>query len=213
MTIRAYPEIHLNKAQTALGTAFDYAVNACKIDGGDFAKMLAASSTGKRLENGEPAVLSGKSGVETACDIIYEATGKKEDGIQNESFSRSPEYWIGWAAAYYQWYSDRSYYEIFTAVSYGDFEKMYYTLHEADISKFVDTVDSIIKTKLPETNLKRLRLSYGITQAELAKQAGVSLRSIQMYEQRKKDINKASFETVYGISKVLGCSVEELFEK
>ncbi|MBO4761965.1 MAG: helix-turn-helix transcriptional regulator, partial [Lachnospiraceae bacterium] len=64
-----------------------------------------------------------------------------------------------------------------------------------------------------ETNLKRIRSSYGCTQSELANRSGVSLRSIQMYEQRNKDINKASAETLYRISKVLGCNIESLLEK
>lgn len=34
-----------------------------------------------------------------------------------------------------------------------------------------------------------------------------------MYEQRNKDINKASAETLYRISKVLGCTMEDLIEK
>ena len=47
---------------------------------------------------------------------------------------------------------------------------------------------------------------------ELAKQSGVSLRSIQMYEQRNKDINKAQMETVNNLAKVLGCKMEDLME-
>ena len=50
-------------------------------------------------------------------------------------------------------------------------------------------------------------------QAKLAKLSGVTLRSIQMYEQRRKDINKACAETLYSISKVLGCTIEDLIEK
>lgn len=61
--------------------------------------------------------------------------------------------------------------------------------------------------------MKRIRISYGCTQSELAKKAGVSLRSIQMYEQRKKDINKASAITLYRIAKVLGCNMESLIER
>ena len=57
------------------------------------------------------------------------------------------------------------------------------------------------------------RSSYGCTQAELATRSGVSLRSIQMYEQRNKDINKARAESLYRISKVLGCTIEDLLEK
>lgn len=33
-----------------------------------------------------------------------------------------------------------------------------------------------------------------------------------MYEQRNKDINKASAETLFWISKALGCSMENLIE-
>jgi transcriptional regulator with XRE-family HTH domain len=51
------------------------------------------------------------------------------------------------------------------------------------------------------------------TQAELARRSGVSLRSIQMYEQRNKDINKAGAEALYRLSKVFGCSMEDLPEK
>ena len=90
---------------------------------------------------------------------------------------------------------------------------MYYLLHEADISKFVDIFDEKMREHFKDTNLKRIRTSYGCTQAELAKRSGVSLRSIQMYEQRNKDINKASAETLYRISKVLGCTMEALLEK
>ena len=94
-----------------------------------------------------------------------------------------------------------------------DLQNMYYTLHEADITKFADIVDDKIREHFKDTNLKRIRSSYGCTQAELAKRSGVSLRSIQMYEQRNKDINKASVESLYRISKVLGCTIEDLLEK
>lgn len=213
MTIHAYQEIHLSKAQSVLGSAFDYAINVCNISGSDFAKLFAASSISKRMENGEPAVISGKSGIEIVKEIVFETMKKQLDFESQESFSRSKEYWIGWAVAYYQWYSGRSYNEIFKVISYDDLDRMYYTLHEADISKFVDIIDSHIKEHFVETNLKRIRTAYGITQAELSIKAGVSLRSIQMYEQRNKDINKANVETVYSIAKVLGCTIEDLLEK
>ena len=146
-------------------------------------------------------------------DIIEETQGKVIEIESEERFERSKEYWIGWAVAYYQWYSNIRYNDIFTAVSFDDLQKMYYTLHEADITKFVDIIDSRIKECFTETNLKRIRNYYGCTQAELAKLSGVSLRSIQMYEQRNKDINKASVETIYRLSKVLGCTVEDLIER
>ena len=71
---------------------------------------------------------------------------------------------------------------------------------------------SAVRQHFPETNLRRLRDAYGCSQQELSRLSGVSLRSIQMYEQRRKDINKAQAETLLRLSKVLGCSMEQLME-
>lgn len=213
MTIRAYQETYLSKAQAELGDAFDYAINTCGIDGDDFVKLFVASSVSKRLENGEPAYLAGKSGIEMAADVMLETTGMQLENEPQERFERSREYWVGWAVCYYQWLSGRSYSDIFKVLSFEDLQHMYHTLHEADISKFADIADERIRAYFNETNLKRIRTLYGCTQAELSRRSGVSLRSIQMYEQRKKDINKASAETLYRISKVLACSMEDLIEK
>lgn len=213
MTTRAYQETYLSKAQAALGDAFDYAINTCRIPGSDFIKIFTASSVSRRIENGEPAYLAGKSGIEIASDVVLETTGKQLEAAPQEHFGRSREYWIGWAICYYQWYSARSYSDIFKVLSYEDLANMYHTLHEADITKFVDIADEKIREHFKDTNLKRIRSSYGCTQAELAKRSGVTLRSIQMYEQRNKDINKASADALYRISRVLGCSMESLLEK
>ena len=209
----AYQETYLSKAQAALGDAFDYAVNACQIPGADFVRLFSASTVSKRMENGEPSLLAGKSGIELAIEVVLKTTGKQLDAEPREHFGRSPEYWIGWAICYYQWFSARSYSDIFHVLSFDDLESMYYTLHEADISKFVDIAEERMRECYWETNLKRIRIAYGCTQAELAKRSGVSLRSIQMYEQRNKDINKASAETLYRIARILGCTIENLLEK
>lgn len=209
----AYREIYLSNAQSVLGDAFDFAINTCQIPGNDFVKLFVASSISRRMENGEPSLLSGKSGIEIAIEVIVETTGKQLEAIPTEHMDRSIEYWIGWAVAYYQWYSARRYNDIFKALSYEDLQKMYYTLHEADITKFVDIAEERIKELFKDTNLKRIRAAYGCTQAELAGLSGVTLRSIQMYEQRRKDINKASAETLYSIAKVLGCTIEDLIER
>lgn len=209
----AYQEIYLSNAQAMLGDAFDYAINVCHIPGNSFVKLFVASTISKRLENGEPSYLSGKSGIEVAMEILAETTGKVPDAAPQEHFGRSREYWIGWAVAYYQWFSGRSYSDIFKVVSFEELQKMYDPLHEADITKFSDILDARMREFFADTSLKRIRTAYGCTQAELAKRSGVSLRSIQMYEQRNKDINKASAETLLRLSKVLGCTMEDLMEK
>ena len=209
----AYQEIYLSNAQAMLGDAFDYGINACHIPGSSFVKLFAASTISKRLENGEPRYLSGKSGIEVAMEILAETTGKVPDAAPQEHFGRSREYWIGWAVAYYQWFSGRSYSDIFRAVTFEELQKLYNPLHEADITKFADILDGRMREFFADTSLKRIRTAYGCTQAELAKRSGVTLRSIQMYEQRNKDINKASAKTLLRLSKVLGCTMEDLMEK
>ena len=209
----AYQEIYLSKAPSTLGDAFDYAVNACSMSGTTFTKLFCASSVSRRMENGEPAYIAGKSGIEIVLEVVSETMGKTLHIVPYEHMGRSREYWIGWAVAYYQWHSGRKYSDIFKVIPFSDMQKMYYTLHEADITKFVETADKLLKEHFAETNLKRIRTAYGITQAELAKRSGVSLRSIQMYEQRNKDINKASVESIYSLAKVLGCTIEDLIEK
>ena len=212
MMTHAYQEIYLSKAQSVLGDAFDYAVNTCGISGTDFVKLFIASSVSKRMENGEPAYLAGKSGIEIVVEIVAETKNQELQIEPQEHFGRSKEYWIGWAVAYYQWYSNRKYRDIFKVIAYEDLQKMYYTLHEADITKFVDIVESKMKENFSEINLKRIRTAYGLTQVELAERSGVSLRSIQMYEQRNKNINKASVDSMYSLAKILGCTVEDLIE-
>ena len=165
------------------------------------------------MENGEPAYLAGKSGIEIALEVVAETKGQELQTEPTERMERSAEYWIGWAVAYYQWYSGRRYHEIFQALSFEALQKMYYTLHEADVTKFADIAEARLKECFSDTNLKRIRMTYGCTQAELAQRSGVGLRSIQMYEQRNKDINQASAETMYRLSKTLGCTMEDLIEK
>ena len=170
----AYREIYLSKAQAILGDAFDYAVNACDMNGTTFTKLFCASTVSRRMENGEPACVAGKSGTEIVLEIISETMGKSLSAEPHEHMGRSREYWIGWAAAYYQWHSGRKYSDIFKVIPFEDMQKMYYTLHEADITKFVEIADQLMKDHFTETNLKRIRTAYSCTHTELAKHSGVS---------------------------------------
>lgn len=61
--------------------------------------------------------------------------------------------------------------------------------------------------------LKQYREAAGITQAELAKLTGISVRVIQNYEQGTRPLNGARAITVYQIAKALNCTVEDLLEK
>ena len=60
--------------------------------------------------------------------------------------------------------------------------------------------------------LKEYRAKAGLSQSQLAEASGVNVRMIQYYEQGVKDINKASGETLYKLSRALGCKMEDLLE-
>lgn len=213
MMIHAYHEIYLNKAMSNLGEMFDFAINDFGLDRKDYAEMFAASSICRRLENGEPKYLVGMSGTELALDIIEETTGVVSVGTIDDQYDRTPDHWCGWAVCYYQWLTTMKYREIFRIASYDEISAMYPALHETDVTKFAEEMEKRRANLLPETNLKRIRTAYGCSQSELARLSGVSLRSIQMYEQRNKDINRAQAESLGMIARALGCRIEDLLEK
>ena len=62
------------------------------------------------------------------------------------------------------------------------------------------------------TNLQHYRKSRGISQSELARQAGVNLRTLQAYEQGRKNINLAAAITVQKLAEALDCASWELLE-
>jgi DNA-binding transcriptional regulator YiaG len=91
---------------------------------------------------------------------------------------------------------------------------LYPTLHEADMTKFADVADQIIKKNSTQnvSNIQRIRKASGMTQRKLAEDSNTAFRMIQLYEQRRADINKASAATLSRIAHVLGCRVEDLLE-
>ena len=210
---RAYSESYLSDAKDRLSQFFDYLINDCGMKADWAASIFLSSGYAEQFERGNPAILAGMSGIELARAVVEATYQKKKLPEPGYAEGLSPEYWAGWALAEYQWFSGKRFKDIFEHVKLSDIISMYAVYHEMDISKFIETMDETCATVLPECRLKKLRESRGLTQAELAKVSGVSLRSIQMYEQRRKDINKASAETLYSLAKVLGCTIEDLIEK
>lgn len=61
--------------------------------------------------------------------------------------------------------------------------------------------------------LKRLRLQNGFSQSGLAAVSGVPVRTIQQYEQRRKDINKAGFDQIIKLAAALSCEPYNLLDR
>lgn len=210
--MRAYSELYLSDAKNNMAAMFDYAVNECELNGDVFAELFIQSGYAEQFERGNPAVLSGMSGVEAARRVINYAYPEKSLSVHTISPGRSPEYWAGWALAEYQWATAKRFKDIFIRAPFSEVVEMYSLYHEMDISRFIEEMDNRYSSVKTETKLKTIRENRGVSQAELAESSGVNLRSIQMYEQRVNEIDKAQAKTLYKLSRVLGCTVEDLLE-
>lgn len=62
------------------------------------------------------------------------------------------------------------------------------------------------------TNLQSIRKQRGLSQSQLARAAEISVRTVQNFEQRHKDINNAAAITVYRLAEVLDCDIVNLLE-
>lgn len=205
--IHAYDETYLEQARTMLGTMLDFAVHDLKYNIQDFYTLFCESKFAKAFETGSSALIAGKSGVELAYDIVGNSNTEPKFAM-----NRSPEYWTGWALAYYQWYTALSFEQINAFISIKDIVKMYPKYHEMDIMQFVDSLDCLYAQKNPDSNLKIRRIAAGLTQSQLAKYSKVPLRTIQQYEQRRKNINIAKADTVAALAQALSCKIKDLFE-
>ena len=81
-----------------------------------------------------------------------------------------------------------------------------------DVRQFADKMAQMYHELSPDTNLKAIRGLAGLSQTELSEVSGVPTRTIQQYEQRQKNINKAQAETVLKLARALNCNMEELIE-
>lgn len=211
----AYKESYLNKAQKTLAAIMEFAVYDLKYEPDEFFMLFLQSGLVNEFGRGNPKYIAGKSGVELAREVVFITTGQSVEAAPTPRFDRSPIYWAGWALAYYQWYSGHSFEEIHKVLPFTELLRMYPTLHEADISKFVSIVDELLtesKKNISETNLSRLRKARGFSQKELSDASSVALRMIQLYEQRQNDINKAQAASLHSLAQALGCKMEDLFE-
>lgn len=210
---RAYDKVYLDKARTALGRMLDFAVHDLHYSAAEFFDLFISSGVAARFETGDFAVIVGMSGVELAYEVLAQSGVKRERIAPNYTVCRSEEFWTGWALAYYQWETAMSFAEIVKYVPIEDIMALYLPYHEMDIRQFSDKMNVLYRAAKPETNLKFLRKEAGLSQRELADLSGVPVRTIQQYEQRRKNINKAQAEYLVMLSQVLCCEIDALIEK
>ena len=214
MEIRAYDEIYLASAQNVLGHAIDFAIMTLNLDPDEFGKAFIVSDVSRQFAGGNPRFVAGMNGCELARQALYETHMPFTDAEDAMFLDKSPEYWAGWALAFYQWFSARSFEQLQRdGLSIEIVISLYPTHHEADLTKFAQTADAIIRehTEKHPRSLKTLRKEAHLTQQELSELSGVTLRMIQAYEQGDQDIRRAEARAVLALARALGCRVEMLF--
>lgn len=212
MKMKGYSELYLNDAKKNLGEMIEYAVVDLGYEPDAFFGYFISSGIADKFGKGNPKYVAGMSGIELAEDVLRTVGMKVKSKQCDHTGYKGIAYWSGWILAYYQWETGRRFEDIVNDGLTLSCVFSMYILHEADESKFVDTANEMIarNNAVRKSKLSVIRKARGFTQAELAKTSGISLRMIQLYEQKQNDISKAQVDTVLALCKALGCDVEDL---
>lgn len=209
--MRAYSQEYLFGAMETLGEAFDCAANRAGMPLQEFFEMFVSTGVAEAFGSGTPRYVAGASGIEVFLDVCYRAGFDAGVSLADElSMGDTPAYWCGWVLAFWQWASSRPFGNIARIVTMDEVLALYSPLHEAAEEKFVETMES--RAAKMDAPLKVIREARSMTQRALSEASGVSLRAIQQYEQRRKDINRARGVSLHGLARALGCRIEDLFE-
>ena len=231
--MRAYDEACLPLACDCLGRMLDYSVYSLHIDADSMMDLFSASGTASLFARGDMRTIAGGSGIELAYSVLEKSGLPHERVLPRHTVSFSNEYWGGHALAYAQWATGLRFEDLVqlrpaSAVISSCAKERLALLESlppdisegdkaAELKRFgsgfaIRTAESILSEIPSGSRLKALRIKNGLSQGALAKASGVPVRTIQQYEQRQKDINKARFEYIVRLSAALNCSPADLFE-
>ena len=207
-----YRELYFSDYINLLSNGFDYALTDLKLSPDEFEDMLLTSEYLELLESLNPGIVSGESGVELVYKLIDEKNYLIEKVEREFREYRTSAFWVGYALANYQFIKRKRFKDIFYKIHLKDILKMYNPYHTMDITCFIDDFDKMWMETDSKSKLKYYREVNELSQSELANLSGVSLRSIQLYEQKVNDIDKAQANTLYKLAVVLHCKIDDLLE-
>ncbi|MEG0790482.1 MAG: helix-turn-helix transcriptional regulator [Gordonibacter sp.] len=212
--MHAYDKAYVYDAMEILGEAFDFAARTQNLGTQRFFDLFVQTGVADAFGGGSPRYVAGVSGIELVL-MVGEQAGAPlavPPATRHASLDRTPEYWSGWILAYVQWRSGRMFASLGAAVRVEDLLRLYKPLHEASEDRAADEIEALIDGGDRLVRLKTIRQARGMTQLQLAEAAGTSLRAIQQYEQRVKNIDKAAGIKLYALAQALGCKMEDLLE-
>ena len=209
--IRLNEGLYEQELREKLGTYFDTAVNHNGMRGQEAANLLVSSGLAEHLERQNPAFVAGKSGTELlswACEQV----GLSPEVANPPRTPTTPDYWVGYMLGLFQVAAGWTYRQVFERMSYADLRGMHSWCQDMSEREVVDTICDELLKRPQQKALRRMRKASGLTQSQLAAQAGLSMRTIQQYEEGQKDINKAAVGNVRKLALILHCTIEDLLE-
>lgn len=236
--MRSYSDVITDKAAETMAHMLDFAVHDLRQDPSAFFELFLSSGLADMFGRGDIRLITSTSGVELAYRVLRECGLNIDRVSYRYTAGRSREYWAGMALAKYQAGSGIPYRDIVSAVSIQDIIAMCDRYRDEEIRSITDSLSWMEALRIPDhmseehyrefrqhmddavraartgsdTRLKAIRLKSGYSQSGLARASGVPVRTIQQYEQRQKDINKASFESIIKLAAALSCEPQDLIE-
>ena len=135
----AYIEPYLKDVMRNLGVMSHFCINEYGMSPEKFSEFFPKSHIAEQISMANPRFLTGMSGKELADMMIESLSGNEYKNVSSEQYYVSPEYWAGWVMAYYQWYTAKSFAQMYVdGQTYEKVLKMYHPLHEADLAKVVE---------------------------------------------------------------------------
>lgn len=165
MMTTAYNEAYLDDAMQNLGDMVEYAVCDCGYDPDEFFGWFISSGIAAKFEKGNPKYVVGMSGVELAWEVLRAINISVKQTVCEDRFYKGREFWAGWIMAYYQWITGKRFEDIVGGgLTLFQVFSMY-ILHEADVSKFVDSANAILNKNKEQqaAKLQKIRKARGFT--------------------------------------------------
>lgn len=187
-----------------LGTLFQMS-NARHITISSFWDLFLNSSLPRSFERGYFELKICKSPRDIFNELVTEA-------IVGVCDAKYDAYWLGSFIAAFQHKTNARYHDILRGIPESRIYDFCFEYRDHDEVDCFAAWTALHREFNPETNLKRLRRECCLTQHELSVLSGIPIRTIQQYEQRQKDINKAQSICLLSLATVLGCDMRSLME-
>ena len=200
--VYAYEEKYLTTIAEIVGDIFRKATCIEDFEIDRFAQEFAKSEVAHAIEYGDLDYLMSEEIEDDIASLIC-----NELSMEDCKDINSREYWVGYILVFIQRAVRRNFKEIFALYLCSRLLKDYDTYGDMDPIEMVKKIKQYISMG---NKLKQFREKKKMTQQELSSTSNVTVKNIKAYEDGTVDISKAQGDTLFRLSRALGCTIEEL---